>query len=283
MKRAARALGGDVHAVIVGSLDDQFDIVGERLSVLWGTDDFAAAGSLMGLSPQWLREREQRQLEKADVVTAVSEPLAQRWRAMGKDVTVIANGVDTAQYVRCDQAPLPADVGLRPPIVSFIGHLSDRIDIAILEAIAHRGHSLLLVGPRQLTFELERLQALLALPNVQWVGPKPFEQLPSYLRITAVGITPYADTPFNRASFPLKTLEYLAAGRPTVSTDLPSARALSTDLVTIADSPESFAAATSRLLAQGSSERFIADARTFAAAHDWDARAADMAKLLGLT
>ena len=110
-----------------------------------------------------------------------------------------------------------------------------------LEAVAQSGHSLLLVGPRQTTFELERINALLSLPNVQWVGPKPFESLPSYLRITTVGLTPYADSDFNRASFPLKTLEYLAAGKPVVSTDLPAARWLATDLVTIAKSPADFA------------------------------------------
>lgn len=282
MSRACETLGGDVHAVIVGSLDDQFGACGERLSVLWGTDDFAAAGSLMGLSTDWLVARERQQLARANVVTAVSAPLAERWRAMGHDVTVIPNGVDTDHYARCEDAPAPPEIRLRPPIATFVGHLSDRIEIANLEAVARRGHSLLLVGPRQSTFEPRRLDALLQLPNVQWVGPQRFEDLPSYLRVTKVGLTPYADSQFNRASFPLKTLEYLAAGKRAVSTSLPSARALDTELVTIARDPVDFANATTRLLSEDSDAGAIGAAREFAKAHDWNARTRDMALLLGL-
>ncbi len=76
-----------------------------------------------------------------------------------------------------------------------------------------------------------------------WVGRRAFEELPAYLRLMNVGLTPYTDTPFNRASFPLKTLEYLAAGLPVVSTDLPATRWLNTDLVRIADSQSDFVSA----------------------------------------
>ena len=83
---------------------------------------------------------------------------------------------------------------------------------------------MLFVGPRHFTFEMERIERLLEQPNVQWVGPKPFESLPTYLRAIDVGVTPYTDTAFNRGSFPLKTLEYLAAGRGVVArTSRPSA------------------------------------------------------------
>lgn len=282
MSRAVHQLGGDVRAVITGSLDDVFGACHEELSVLWGTDDFAAAGSLMGLSPQWLKKREADQLAKADVITAVSDALAQAWRAMGYEVTVIPNGCDTAHYASCETATVPTDVRLKAPIATFIGHLSERIDMATLEAVARTGHSLLLVGPRQPTFQLQRIEALLRLPNVQWVGPRPFSALPSYLRVTDVGLTPYADTPFNRASFPLKTLEYLAAGKPVVSTDLPAARWLGTELVQIADSPESFAATAAALLTAPPDPDFPRRARDFAAGHDWQVRAEEMAELLNL-
>ena len=66
----------------------------------------------------------------------------------------------------------------------------------------HRQGSLLLVGPRQATFEIAKLDRLLASPNVQWVGAKNFQELPSYLRVIDVGLTPYSQSDFNRASFP---------------------------------------------------------------------------------
>ena len=80
----------------------------------------------------------------------------------------------------------------------MVGQLSARIDLRYLEAIAGADVSLLLVGPRQPGFEPERVARLLARDNVQWVGPKPFESLPSYLRMIDVGLTPYALSDFNR-------------------------------------------------------------------------------------
>ena len=250
--------------------------------MLWGTDDFAAAGELMGLSSAWLHRREDDQLRKATTVIAITEPLAERWRSMGYSVEVIGNGVDAGHFVDCDEAEIPEDVTLTSPVATFVGHLSDRIDLSCLEEVAKSGSSLLLVGPRQATFELQRLDALLALPNVQWVGPKGFDRLPSYLRLTQVGITPYVDSTFNRSSFPLKTLEYLAAGRPVVITNLPSARALDTDLITIATSPEDFAARTVALLRAPYDPEFAAAAQSFAFRHDWSSRTKDIARTLGL-
>ena len=120
-----------------------------------------------------------------------------------------------------------------------------------MEAIAERGRSLLLVGPKDPAFEPERFSALVQRPNVCWVGLKPFEALPGYLRLIDVGIVPYCDNPFNRGSFPMKTLEYLSAGRAVVSTDLPSVlRWLATDLVTVASGPGEFADAVDRLLGE---------------------------------
>ena len=61
---------------------------------------------------------------------------------------------------------------------------------------------------------------------------------------------PYRDTPFNRGSFPLKTLEYLAAGRAVVATDLPAIRWLNTDLISVATTPAAFADHVARLASE---------------------------------
>ena len=282
LRRTVRDMGCTPKAVIVGSLDDLFGACGESVRLLWGTDDFTAAGRLMNISTGWLERRERDQLAKADVVVSVSEHLAQRWRGLGQDVTVIPNGCDTEMYADTDNAPLPTDVRLPEPIAGFIGHLSERIDPSYLEAFAATGRSLLMVGPRQSTFELTRIEALLARPNVQWVGPKRFESLPSYLRVMRAGLTPYARSPFNESSFPLKTLEYLAAGRAAISTDLPSARWLNSDLVTICSTPDEFARRTVRALDEPQSAVRRTERRAFAQAHSWDARTRDFALLLGL-
>ena len=218
-----------------------------------------------------LRRQEARNLQRADVVVAVSETLAAKWRGLGAEVDLIPNGVDDELFAGVDRLPVPDDVTLPGPVAGFVGHLSNRIDLALLEAVSARGVSILLVGPRQASFEMDRIERLLAQPNVQWVGPKPFTSLPSYLRAIDVGLTPYTDTAFNRGSFPLKTLEYLAAGRGAVASDLPSIRELGTDLVDIVSGPDAYADAVVAALASPRTQQLVQARRAFAHTQSWDA------------
>ncbi|MFE6965608.1 glycosyltransferase [Agromyces sp. NPDC057679] len=278
--RAVRRLGGEPRALIVGSLDDVFDACPSAVKILYGTDDWSAGADILGLSAASLRRREARQLGKADLAVAVSDVIADRWAAPGRAIEIIPNGCDTERFAAVDTAIPAADVTLPPPIAGFVGHLSERIDLTMLEAVADTGASLLLVGPRQLTFDLDRVGALLERPNVQWVGAQPFESLPSYLRLISVGLTPYTDSEFNRASHPLKTLEYLAAGRPAVVSDLPSTRKIPPGLVDIASSPAQFAELTLRALRAAPDPAAAARRAAYAQRQSWASRAADFAALI---
>jgi teichuronic acid biosynthesis glycosyltransferase TuaH len=281
LRRSVAALGGSVRSVVVAAPQRRFGACGERLKVLFGTDDFVAGAELMGLPFGRLRRTEARLLREADVVVASSPTLVDKWAGMGRQPQLIPNGVDDRLFATTDQAPLPDDVDLPRPIAGFMGHLSERIDVALLEAVAERGCSLLLVGPGQGTFDLRRIDRLLIRPNVRWVGAKPFASLPSYLRIIDVGLVPYADSTFNRRSFPLKTLEYVAGGRAVVATDLPAVRWLRTDLITVATGPAAFADAVQSALAAPRPPELVRRRAAFAASHSWSRRAAEFAAVLG--
>lgn len=274
-------LGGDVAVTVAATVQPVFGAAGERRSVFYGTDDFAEGAALMGLDANWVRRRQSEAKARADTVVVVSEHLARTWRTSELEPVVVENGVDDRLFGAADQAPVPTDVTLPRPIAGFVGHLSDRIDLALLEAVVARGTSVLLVGPRQFSFEMSRLDALLRQPNVQWVGPKPFEELPSYVRVMDVGLLPYADSAFNRASFPLKVLEYLAAGRPAIATDLPAVRSIG-EVVEVATGGPAFADAVSAALAAAPDPDAIEARRTAAAGRSWDAAAARFAVVVGL-
>ena len=281
IRRATAALGGEVAAVVLASQNDLFGACGERRRIVYATDDLVAGADLLGADGARLRSQVRRQAQHADLVVGVSEVICDAWRALGVPTELVPNGVDVGLFADVDDSPLPPDVELPAPVAGFVGHLSERIDIALLEAVAATGTSLLLVGPRQNTFEMARLDRVLSRPNVRWVGPKPFAELPSYLRSIDVGLTPYADSAFNRASFPLKTLEYLAAGRAAVATDLPATRWLETDLVTIASGPPGYAAAVTAELGRPRTPPLMAARRAFARQHSWEGRAEHFAALLG--
>jgi teichuronic acid biosynthesis glycosyltransferase TuaH len=270
-------------AVIVACPSPILSVLTAPRRVLYITDDWAAGAELMGVPRSRLLKVQARQVASADVVIAVSEVLAEQYRALGhRKVAVVPNGCDLELLAGVDESPAAADVHLRPPVAGLLGHLSERISLSHLEAVADRSVSLLLVGPRQNGYGGARFDELVKRPNVCWVGERPYAQVPSYLRLIDVGLTPYAPSSFNRASSPLKTLEYLAAGRGSVSTDLPGVRAFATDEVTIANTPQSFADAVERTLRLRRTPGIVAARQDAVAPHSWSLRALQVLDVLDL-
>jgi glycosyltransferase involved in cell wall biosynthesis len=282
LHRASSRLGGRVRALISGW--PQFPVFGscgELVRVYWAKDDFVGGAGLLGLNARVLAGAERRVAAAADLVVASSPVVAQAWRERGLPTVLIPFGTDVDAYAGVDEAVPPADARLPAPVAGFIGRLNDRTDLRLLEAVAARGRSLLLVGPKDPRFQPERVAALLARPNVRWVGQKPFGALPGYLRVIDVGLVPYGDSAFNRGSFPLKTLEYLAAGRAVAATDLPAIRWLATGLISVASDPGAFADQVDRLLAEPRTPALLQRRRAFAARHSWQRRAAELNEVIG--
>ena len=284
IERALKRLGAVPDVVVVSHLEDLLSGWGPGTRrVLYGTDDYVAGAALMRVDVARIEAEERLQLGNADVAVVITEPLAARWRALGfaRPIALVPNGVDTEAYRDLSRVEPAPEARLPAPVAGLVGQLSARIDIGLLESVVAAGCSLLLVGPLDPTWQAERFRALCARPNVRWVGAVPFRALPRFLAAIDVGLTPYADSPFNRASFPLKTLEYLAAGKPVVSTDLPSARWLGTDLVVLAGG-ESYGEAVRRAGATSSSPDAIRRRMEFAEKHSWQQRAESFAAAIGL-
>lgn len=275
------AVGGHVAAVIEANiLTPIMGRCGERLSVYWAQDDFAGMAPLIGKSSAAYAEADEEMSRRADRIIAANPLVAEGLRSRGRSVDLIPFGCDYETFsAPADPAP---EVTLPEPIAVFMGHIGDRIDLDMLAAVAEAGTSVLLVGPRHPRTDLDRFQAILDRPNVQWVGGKPFDELPGYLATAGVGLLPYTLSDFNMGSFPLKTLEYLAAGLPVVASELPAMGWLDTDHIHLASTPAEFAAETTRILIAGRDPAGDAERQAFAAEHTWDRRAAAFAEVLGL-
>jgi teichuronic acid biosynthesis glycosyltransferase TuaH len=256
---------------------------GEEMSVHWVKDDYVSGADLLGVPVRRVRRREAAALEAADLVVASSARIAERLGERGVTALCIPNGVAAGDFAGVGTTvPPAADADdLASPVAGFVGTLSARIDLSLLEAVAETGMSLLLVGARQHTFRSDRFDQLVARENVRWVGPRRYEELPGYLAAMDVGLVPYADSEFNRASFPLKVLEYLAAGRGVVATDLPAVRWLATDLVRVASGAGDYADAVEDLVGHDDPAR-VAERRAFAAHHSWSSRVAGLCEVLGI-
>jgi glycosyltransferase involved in cell wall biosynthesis len=280
---AVRRLGGSVHAVITTWLFvDAYGVCDERRRVYWWRDDPVAAAHLWGFDAERLARGEERLARSSDVLVAVSADAARRWAERGVPTAFLPNGCDAEAFAAVDEAEDPTDVDLPGPVAGFVGQINDRTDLALLEAVADTGMSLLIVGPRDPSYEPERFGSLVARPNVAYVGPRPFDALAPYLKLIDVGLVPYAMSEFNRGSFPLKALEYLAAGRPVVATPLPALRWLDTDLVELHETPYAFATATRQAAVHARDPVRVERRRALAARHSWSERAERMAQLLEL-
>jgi teichuronic acid biosynthesis glycosyltransferase TuaH len=274
-------MGRAPNALLSTSIHSRLDFLDGVRRVYYATDDFSAGAHLMGERRDRAERLEGRRLEEADIVGAVSSQILDRWRVTHKPTFELPNGADTQRYADVDHAPLPVDADLSGPVAGVVGQFTPRINIELLEAVAARDLSLLLVGPRVGGWEPGRFEALTGRANVAWVGAKPLAELASYLRLLDVGLTPYVDSAFNRASFPLKTLEYLAAGRPVVSTPLPAVASLGTDLITTAVSPEAFADAAEASAASPRTRQDVERRQQFASRHSWTERARELTAVLG--
>jgi teichuronic acid biosynthesis glycosyltransferase TuaH len=281
IRSAVSQLSGPVKAFIAMTPHhDLFDAVDEGVRIYWAADDFQAAAPLLNVSRRRMTRNERSLTSRADAIITSSPLVQARWTEEGYEPHLIPFGCDYEHFVGAPLVEPAEDIGLDAPVIGFVGHVSPRIDLSLMEAVADAGYSLLLVGPLHRRLPYERIQRLLERSNVNWLGSRPFAELPRYLRAIDVGIVPYSiDDPFNLSSFPLKTPEYLAAGLPVVATALPATHWLNTDLVAVASTPGAFVEAVTAALEAGSPE-LVAARQAFAAQHSWQARADRVAAVI---
>ncbi len=158
------------------------------------------------------------------------------------------------------------------PLLGFLGTVrADRLDIPLVESLgaAFPGGTLLFAG-REHDDGRGGLARLRSIPNVRLLGPRPRSEVPALAAAMDVAVAPYADGRLNRACWPLKVLDALAAGRPAVCaparTDLVEIR----DAAAFAGDPASFAAAVRAALAEGNGPEAAARRRAAVADLSWD-------------
>ena len=277
LRSAVRQLGLPVAGVL--ATNELLLGVLEGTQAVWARDDYAAGGSLMGISPSVLRDRQERAARKADLAIVVTPALRTKWEHLGVPATVVPNGVDPDLFA--EPTPRPPDIPDASPLVGFSGTLSKRMDLGLLHAILDADLDLMMVGFPQHTMPRDEIDALASRNRMHLLGHREYEDLPGYLQAFDVGLVPYTQSEFNKASFPLKTLEYLASGVPVVATDLPGVRQLGTDLVAIA-SPEEFVDVVRAQAELRHNPELVADRQALARKHSWSRRSDEIVRAMGL-
>lgn len=163
---------------------------------------------------------ERKLLALADVVFTGGASLHELKRSMHHNVHLFPSSVDGAHYARARTSqPDPSDQARIPqPRIGYAGVIDERMDFDLITGIADArpDWQIVLVGP---TAKLHPSE-LPARPNMHFLGPKPYEELPAYMSGWNVALIPFALNQSTRYLSPTKTPEYLAAGLPVVSTPI---------------------------------------------------------------
>ena len=202
-------------------------------------------------APPALREREAALLKAADVVFTGGYSIWEAKKLSHDNIHPFPSSVDAKHFAQARAVMAePADLAAIPgPRLGFYGVIDERIDLALLDRLAAErpDWQIVMVGPVVKIDEAD----LPRRSNIHYLGGKSYAELPSYLAGWDVALMPFAINEATRFISPTKTPEYLAAGRPVVSTPIRDVIRHYGDLtgVKIADTPDAFVAACDAAMA----------------------------------
>lgn len=233
-------------------------------------------------APPDIADREQFLLAHADVVFTGGYQLYQAKSRHHRTVYFHGCGVDAGHFGRARVASttVPESVAFLPgPVFGYVGVIDERLDYDLIEALARRfpEASVVMAGPvvKVDPADLPRL------PNIHWLGQQPYDALPALVKGFDVCLMPFALNDATRYINPTKTLEYMATGKPVVSTAVADVVRNFTPVVDVAHSVDEFLDAAARA-ANSPDPAHLREGIARAMAASWDSTVATMRdELLG--
>jgi UDP-galactopyranose mutase len=235
----------------------------------------------LGAPPQLLT-LESQLLEYADVMFTGGPSLFRAKEARHPNVHCFPSSVDAEHFrLQGKQVPEAEEQSDIPhPRLGFYGVIDERLDLEIVERLAqaHPEWHIVLVGP-VVKIDPERLPRR---PNIHYFGQRSYDQLPGYLAGWDVCLLPFARNDATKFISPTKTLEYMAAELPIVSTPITDVAEPYGHIVYLGGTPEEFISACEAALASSPEERArrAAQMRQVLAGTSWDVTVANMEKLV---
>ncbi|UUR06988.1 UDP-galactopyranose mutase [Sphingomonas glaciei] len=241
--------------------------------------------SAFRFAPTELLDLERELLEAADIVFTGGYSLYEAKKKRHGNVHPFPSSVDRAHFgaARGGIADPADQAGIAHPRLGFYGVIDERIDLDLLASVAdlRPDWQLVMVGPVVKISEVD----LPRRPNIHYLGGKSYDELPTYLGNWDVAMMPFAINEATRFISPTKTPEYLAAGKPVVSTPIKDVKRHYEKLsgVMIAATAAQFVDAGERAhaLTAGQDGEWLAEVDLALADMSWDTTQARMAALLG--
>jgi UDP-galactopyranose mutase len=236
-------------------------------------------------APPELLAHEAALLEYADLMFTGGPSLFRAKQSRHPNVHCFPSSVDAAHFRLSSDQGLPVSEAedqaeLPHPRLGFYGVIDERLDLDLVDrmAQAHPDWQIVLVGP-VVKIDSARLPRR---PNIHYFGQRTYEELPRYLAGWDVCLLPFARNDATRFISPTKTLEYMAAELPIVSTPITDVAEPYGHIVYLGSTPDEFVAACEAALASSPAERArrATQMRKILARTSWDVTVDAMDKLL---
>jgi glycosyltransferase involved in cell wall biosynthesis len=246
---------------------DALDLVAHDFSIYQVNDEYSFTSTEVPVSAA-----EQRLLKSVGQVILTSPALMEKRGGFNPNTEFVPMGVDYSKFAT--PVPEPEDLRSIPhPRIGYMGYLKRQLDWSLLFAltVVHPEWSFVFVGSRRSYPELDGiLNQLSARPNVYFLGGKPTECLGAYPQHFDTCIMPYQLDDYTKYVYPLKLHEYLASGKPVVSSSIRSVEDFQ-HVVTLANSREEWSNAIERALSdEGNTPNRRAERQAVAREYDWD-------------
>lgn len=196
---------------------DIIDNITNKSVVYYCIDNFSVSSS----SAKKIVRSENKLIKRVDLVFVTSAALYKRCVKYNSNVHLFPFGVNFKEFERArlgaKQPPRELN-GMKKPVVGYIGGVHKWIDLGLIKDIAagNPDSSFVFIGPLYID-----ASSLHNIKNIHFLGGKPHDEIPDYVKNFDVAIIPYLDTEYTRNVYPTKLNEYLAMGKPVVSTALP--------------------------------------------------------------
>jgi len=227
-------------------------------------------------APPDIGKREQLLLSQADVVFTGGYKLYQAKSKRHSNTHFYGCGVDVGHFgkARLAETVLPEEVSHLPrPVLGYFGVIDERLDYPLIARLAKSfpNASIVMAGP---TAKIDPT-TLPCPPNVYWLGQRDYSDLPALVKGFDVCLMPFALNEATQYINPTKTLEYMAAGKPIVSTAVPDVIRNFTPIVNVAYSHDEFIAGIRETL-RHPDPKLIAQGIECASAASWESIVAAM-------
>ncbi|HEU5080453.1 MAG TPA: glycosyltransferase [Opitutaceae bacterium] len=229
-------------------------------------------------APPALIEREQMLLRKADVVFCGGRKMREKRLPLNANTHFYGTGVDISHFGKARSRGLavaPEIAALKGKVLGYFGVIDERIDYDLLARLAdaRADWHVVMVGPTAKVDPNDFPQR----PNLHWLGGRSYEQLPAITKGFDVCLMPFALNAATEYINPTKALEYMAAGRPIVSTAISEVKSNFSSVSRVANSHSEFITWCIREAESPTVARVNAGLK-LAAENTWEAIAAKMQK-----